>query len=127
MSAAIPLAAQIIAQAAVGATGIGGIGAGLIIGGATILGGYVAHELFGSRDNLNQARDQVDIRGNYVSTDRTVPLVYGRRLVGSNDVFIEIGRKGEDPEGTDNYLWVVHVLGEGLCEGINQVEKMIFF
>ena len=68
MAAIIPVAAQLIAAAAASAAGIGGVGAALIIGGAALLGGYIASELFGSRDSSRQEAVATSVRGNYFAT-----------------------------------------------------------
>ena len=121
MPQAIPIAAQIAATALAGSLQMGAVASALIIGGATILGGYVASELISSGDLKAQDSDELAIRANYVSTERSIPLIYGERLVGSNDIFIEGGIKGADPvDDGKRYLWVVHILGEGECEGIKQ-------
>lgn len=124
MAAAIPIVVQAIAAVAISSIGIasGSFLGALILGGATLLGGFIANELFGGRDDLSQHRDQTAIRANYVSTEKTIPIIYGERLVGSNDVFAEIGSRGQAPPDNKKYLWVVHVLGEGVCEGIAQEE-----
>lgn len=123
MAAAVPIVFQVAAAAAISAAGVasGGWMAALIIGGATLLGGYVANELFGNSDDLSQDSDKMAIRGNYVSAEKAIPLIYGERLVGSNDVFIEVGQRGFDPvDDGKRYLWIVHVLGEGVCNGLSQ-------
>ncbi len=52
------------------------------------------------------------------STTAPLPVVYGEKLVGGNDVFIEA-------TGTDNKdLWIVQTLAEGECEGIAQVDSV---
>ncbi len=136
MAAAVPIVAQVVAAAVIGGLKISGVAASLIMAGATLLGGYAASRLAGSKA-------KVDLRVNYVSTDKAIPIIYGSRLIGSNDVFAEVGRSGGTPPdpwpnlcpalfekteeslsigGSGKFLWVVHTLCEGEIEGINQVE-----
>ena len=122
MAAIIPIAAQFIALAVTSAAGIGGVASALIVGGAALLGAYVANELFGGRDSAGQDSLVTSIRANYVSTERVIPIVYGRRLLGSNDVFAEIGNDGTFTPSDIKYLWVVHVIGEGEIDGIHRVD-----
>jgi hypothetical protein len=118
MAAVIPIAFQLAAAYLIPAGSSLAV-SGLIMGGAALLGGYVASELFGGRD----ARDQLeDVRSNYVSANKTIPIVYGKRLIGSNDVFAEAGTKGELGDNKGSYFWVVHVLCEGEIEGVSKIE-----
>lgn len=114
MPAAIPLAAQIAAVVGVGAAGLSGTVVGsLIVAGAGIVSGLVARNNLG-RDSTEQIRGQELVTSNLVTTQRTIPLVYGERLVGSNDVYIEMA-------GANFFdMWIVHCLGEGECSGIAQ-------
>jgi hypothetical protein len=119
MPSAIPIAFQIVAATLIPA-GASTLVAGLIMGGASLLGAYIASQLFGSGKTDEPSKE---LTRNYVSTNKTVPLIYGRRLVGSNDVFIEMGSRGETETGKKkNYLWVVHALGEGEIEGISTTD-----
>lgn len=118
MAAIIPIAFQIAAAYLIPA-GTSVAISSLIIGGAALLGGFLATELFG-RDA--QKQKDTEVRGNYTSTERTIPIVYGKRVVGTNDVFVEAGTKGELGDNGGSFLWVDGVLCEGEIEGINQVE-----
>ena len=136
MAAAIPIVAQVVAAAVIGGLKISGVAASLIMAGATLLGGYAASRLAGSKVKL-------DLRVNLVSTDKAVPIIYGTRLIGSNDVFAEVGRSGGTPPdpwpnlcpetfksapeslewgSSGKFIWVVHTVCEGEIEGINQIE-----
>lgn len=136
MAAAIPLVAQVVAAGIISGLKISGVAASLIMAGATLLGGYAASKLAGSKVKL-------ELRANYVSTDKALPIIYGTRLIGSNDVFAEVGRSGGTPPdpwpnlcpetfestpeslslgSSGKFIWVVHTLCEGEIEGINQVE-----
>lgn len=136
MAAAIPIVAQIVGVAAIAGLKVSGVAASLIMAGATLLGGYAASRFAGSKGKL-------DTRANYVSTDKAIPIIYGTRLIGSNDVFAEVGRSGGTPPdpwpnlcpemfesapesltfgSSGKFLWVVHTLCEGEIEGINQVD-----
>jgi len=115
MPAAIPLILQIGATALT--AGLGTVASALIVGGATLAGAYLASALFGNK----QKAGATDIRANFVTTDRPIPSIYGRQLVGSNDVFAEAGKNGEGPSNR-KCLWVVHSLGEGVIYGLGQIE-----
>jgi hypothetical protein len=118
MPAAIPIILQAGAQYAIAAFKLGSMAAALVMGGATLLGAYIASEMFGSSA---QEQDQTSLRANFASTDRTIPIIYGTRLIGSNDVFAEVGTEGEG-SNRGRWLWVVHCLCEGEIEGINQID-----
>jgi len=113
MPAAIPIAAQIAAASIAGAVGLGGLTSAAIVAGAGMLGAYVASKIMGS-DAGNHIDALANIKLNTSTTQRTVPLIYGEHKVGSNDVFIEVSKTGT------KYLYIVHCLGEGECEGISQ-------
>ena len=115
MPAAVPIITQAVAASIVAATGAGAIGTALIYGGAALVGGLLARELMGSE---LQAEDAISIRANITATNRTLPLIYGTRMVGSNDVFMEMGTEGDLTPDKEGYLWIVSVLGEGETEGI---------
>ena len=56
------------------------------------------------------------VKTNFRTTEAYIPLVYGLRKVGGNDVFMA-------SVGTNNeYLWIVQTLSEGECEGINYAD-----
>ena len=119
MPAAIPVVTQAAAAAIVSATGVGVAGSALIYGASAIVGGLLARELIGRGEEAGL--DDVSIRENHIATNRTLPIIYGKRLIGSNDVFIEMGTRGEvTNEG--GYLWIVSVLGEGLTDSIDSDE-----
>ncbi|WP_041281517.1 phage tail protein [Desulfocurvibacter africanus] len=65
---------------------------------------------------MKKARRQMSknasLKGVTRSTEEPLPLVYGTRLVGGNQVFVEVA--GEN----NRYLWIVQNLAEGECEGI---------
>lgn len=116
MAAAIPIATQVIAVAVVGSFGVTGVAASLIIGGAALLGGYLASRL----TKIKEA--EPDFRANYVRTGTTIPLIYGSRLIGSNDVYFAIGKDGKSESGGGGkYLWIVSAVCEGEIEGIGSV------
>jgi hypothetical protein len=116
MAAGIPIATQIIAAALVGSFQVTGIAATLIMGGAALLGGYLASRL----TKVKEA--EPDFRANYVSTNKTIPVLYGTRLTGSNDVYIAIGKSGESSSGGGGkYLWIVSTLCEGEIDGYNSI------
>jgi len=59
--------------------------------------------------------EETGVRVNACSTQEAIRIVYGTQEVGGNDVFRETS-------GTDlSYLWIVQALGEGPCEGVNQI------
>jgi hypothetical protein len=119
MPAAIPSVFQLVAATITTGAGLGPMASGLIAGGASLLGGFVAREMVGNK----QLKDAEEIRENFVSTERTIPLIYGRRMVGGNIVYAEVAGEGEGSEPTKgNYLWVVYVIGEGEIEGFGQKE-----
>jgi len=60
-----------------------------------------------------EAQEDNALRLNEKSTQRMLPLVYGTRLVGTNDVFIELAE-----EDNKAYIWIVSALAEGQCAGI---------
>lgn len=63
-------------------------------------------------------RDLNGIKRTTRSTTEPLPVVYGEKLVGGNDVFIEA-------TGTDNKdLWIVQTLAEGECDSIAQVDSV---
>lgn len=116
MAALIPLVAQIGATAIISALGAGAVASTAIIGAATLAGAYIS-------SRLQPGQKAKDVRTNYVSTDHIIPVVYGKRLVGGNIVFTEVGWKGEGTSSSKTkYLWVVVALCEGEIEGINQVD-----
>ena len=115
MPAAIPIAAQVIALVAT--AHLGAVASSLIVGGAGLLGGYIASRL--SRPKL----PAIDFRSNYVTTDKVIPIVYGKRIIGSNDVFFFSGKDGNSlTGGSGKYLWIVSTLCEGEIEGIDYYE-----
>ena len=113
MPAAIPIAAQVAAGAIVKAVGMGALAGSMFVAGAGILGSYVANRMLGS-DSYNQTDSLLNIKLNTTTTQRTIPIIYGEQKVGSNDVFIEV------TTGSTKYMFIVHCLGEGVCEGIAQ-------
>ena len=113
MPAAIPLAAQIAAQAAVSAVGLGAVAGSVVVAGAGLLASYVSLKALGG-DSSSQTDALLNIKLNTSTTQRTIPLIYGEQKIGSNDVFIQAD--GSKPM----YLYIVHCLGEGECEGIAQ-------
>jgi len=113
MPAAIPIGAQIAASSIAGAIGLGGLSSAAIVAGAGMLGSYVASRIIGS-DAGNHIDALANIKLNTSTTQRTVPLIYGEHKVGSNDVFIEVSKTGT------KYIYIIHCLGEGECEGISQ-------
>ena len=74
-----------------------------MVGGSALLGGRLR---FGVREGARQ-----ELRYNTSTTQATLNLVYGKRIIGSNDVFVELTNKNKT-------LWIVHCLGEGEIEGI---------
>lgn len=115
MAAAIPIAFQVGAMFLT--AGMSAITSALIVGGATLLGGYLASKLVRGKE------PEIDLRANYVSTDKTIPLIYGTRLIGSNDVFIAVGKDGTSSSGgKGKYIWIVSTLCEGEIDGFNQIE-----
>jgi hypothetical protein len=118
MPAAIPIAAQVLATYIASAVGAGTATAALISGGAALLGGYIASELMGSKGQIGVPEDPQE---NYISTSRSIPVVYGTYRVGGNTVFAEAGKESPDSDSKDSYLWVVQVLSEGEIHGFNKV------
>jgi hypothetical protein len=95
--------------------GLGSLASALIIGGAAILGGYLSSMM--QPQDAQEAGSGLDIMMNMRHVQRPVPIIYGTRKMGSNDVFM--GTSIEDK----GILWVVHVLGEGPIEGIATNEE----
>jgi len=96
--------APIIAGAAVAFFGpIGAVAGAILVGGSALLGGRLR---FGVREGARH-----ELRYNTSTTQATLNLIYGKRIVGSNDVFVELTNKNKT-------LWIVHCLGEGEIEGI---------
>lgn len=58
----------------------------------------------------------IEIKGNTRSTKKPVRLVYGKRRVGGNDVFIQT------TDAKNSNLWIIQTLSEGPCDSINQVD-----
>lgn len=85
----------------------------IIVGAAGVVGAYLASDGFSMGDWGAQAKDADLIQANFKSTQKTIPVVYGKRRVGSNDVFVEIS--GENDE---RILWIVSCLSEGECDSI---------
>ena len=112
MPAAIPFVTQAAAAIVVSTLGLGAVGSAIVYGASALVGGLLHRELMGSD---SQASELDSLRLNHISTNRTMPLIYGSRLIGSIDVFIEGDNRGD-------YLWIVSVLGEGEVEGLDQVE-----
>jgi len=113
MPAAIPIAAQVAAGAVVKAVGLGALSGSMFVAGAGLLGAYVANRMIGS-DSFSQSDSLQNIKLNTNTTQRTIPLVYGEQKAGGNDVFIEVS------DSKPKYMYIVHCLGEGECEGISQ-------
>lgn len=105
----------LIAAAGVVTFGIGGALGALIVGGSALLGGFIAKSDLSITDLEKQGEDT---RFNSFDTQRTVGVIYGKKLVGSNDVFIAMS---QDIGGSYRYVWIVSCLGEGECQEINQV------
>lgn len=106
MGKIIPLAAAIIVSAV---PGIGAITSALIVGGASILGGFISSLAMQQPDQQRAGRE---LMLNDRSTQKPIPIIYGERKVGSNDVYMGISGIG------NNFLWIIHALGEGPIEGI---------
>lgn len=94
--------------------GLGSLASALIIGGAGILGGYLSSIL--QPKASQEAGSGIDIMMNMRHVQRPVPIIYGTRKIGSNDVFMSTST--EDSA----VLWIVHVLGEGPLEGVETDE-----
>ena len=112
MPAAIPIGVQVAASAVATSVGLGGLATSAIVAGAGLLGSYVASKIIG-KDANSYLSVLANMKLNTSTTQRTIPLVYGEHKVGSNDVFIEV------TEGGTKYIYIVHCLGEGECEGIS--------
>lgn len=121
MPAVIPIGFQFAALATAGALELSAATTTLLMGGASLLGGFVAGEIFGS-DGSAKNNDAESLRVNSSSLNKTIPIVYGKRLLGSNDVFVQLGTKGDGTSNKKKYIWVAHAICEGFIEGINQVE-----
>lgn len=104
-------------------------GVGLVLGGAALMvfGQWYGVSLIaaggsllaaGAQDTDTKQKDRnYGIRANTRTTDAPYPVVYGKRLIGSNDVYIA-------STGTENkYLWIVSNLSEGPCSGIDTDEN----
>lgn len=87
----------------------------LIIGGAGIVGGFLAQQDISVSDWENQAAGPDRMQLNTKTTQRTIPIVYGQMRVGSNDVFMQMAGTGDTRR-----LWIVSALCEGEIEGIAQ-------
>jgi len=87
----------------------------LIIGGAGIIGGFLAKQDLSVSDWDSQATGPDRMQANTKTTQRTIPVVYGQMRVGSNDVFMQMAGTG-----ADRRLWIVSALCEGEIEGIAQ-------
>jgi len=105
----------VVAALGVMTFGVGGILAAAIIGGSALVGGLVAGSDISITD-LN--KQEQSTRFNTIDTQRTISVIYGKRLVGSNDIFFEMS----DIEEEEHYLWLVSCLAEGECDSINQIE-----
>ena len=117
MPAAIPIVATVVAAAMGASTTVVAI--------VGLVGSIVAGAL--SRSMLDEpttpARGSRDltrgIRANTRSTNRHLPVLYGKMRVGGNVVFME-------STGTSNQdLWMVVNLAEGECEGIEQDTNLV--
>jgi hypothetical protein len=93
--------------------------AALIVGGAGLVGSFLSKSDMGLGEWDQQAQDAELLKANNHTTQRTVPVVYGRRKVGSNDVFMEMAGDGDDRR-----LWIVSCLCEGEIEGISEVDNV---
>lgn len=87
----------------------------LIIGGAGIIGGFLAQQDISVSDWERQAAGPDRIQQNTKTTQRTIPVIYGELLVGSNDVFMQMAGSGDNRR-----LWIVSALCEGEVDGIIQ-------
>ena len=94
--------------------------AALITGSAGLVGAFLSKADLGLGEWDKQANDAESIRLNVQTTQRTVPLIYGKRKIGSNDVFIEMAeyKSGEIKE---KRMWIVSCLCEGPIEGIETI------
>lgn len=108
------LAVTAAAVVAAGAVGLGPIATALVMGGAALAGSFIASELLPSGDVVNSADS---IRYNSRTTQKVIPVLYGERLIGSNDVFIEFIKDGATKKSN---LWIVHAIAEGECDSIAQ-------
>ena len=113
MPAAIPIVAQMAAGAVASSLGLGALAGSMLVAGAGMLGAYVANKMVGP-DADSQSGSLQNIKLNTNTTQRTIPLVYGEQKAGGNDVFIEV--TDTDPK----FMYIIHCLGEGECEGIKQ-------
>jgi hypothetical protein len=116
VASALPLAALLVAPL----LGLGAIGTLLFVGAASIGGSIITKETTSIADVSSDESSAVDIRLNYRTTQKTLPVIYGDRRVGSNDVFIEMTGDSQ------KYMWIVHCIGEGICEGIAQDSEFGF-
>ena len=107
----------IIALAAVAAVPALAPFSALIVGGAGLVGSFLGQQDLGIGEWERQATDADIIKGNNRTTQRTVPVLYGKRKVGSNDVFMEMAGTGRDRR-----LWIVSCLCEGETEGIEVID-----
>lgn len=98
---ALPLVAAVISPL----LGLTGIAAALFVGGAAVAGSMLT-------SIENSSENPLEMHINTRTTQRIVPVIYGERKVGGNDVFI-----GMTGEGSDD-MWIVQALSEGICEGI---------
>jgi len=103
----LPIAAAIITAA----LPFGPLISALIVGGAAILGGFISSsvERLPDQEQLPSGRE---LKINDRTTQKAMPVIYGTRKIGSNDVFM--GTSGDRNE----YLWIVHAIGEGPLEGV---------
>lgn len=85
----------------------------IIVGASGLLGAYLASDGMSLGDWGAQAKDADLIQSNFKSTQKTIPIVYGKRRVGSNDVFMEMSG-----EGDNRTMWIVSCLAEGECTSI---------
>lgn len=94
--------------------------AGLIVAGAGLVGAVLGKADMGLGEWEEQKQGSNLLEFNERSTQRTIPLIYGTRKVGSNDVFIDTCDIPNKPEGSG--LLIVGCLCEGEIEGIEEIE-----
>jgi len=115
MAAAIPLAIGLLASTATTTAVTAGVlsaaSAAFIMAGTQVLASVVASHM--SSDQQGEANGLQNLRGNTISSQKTIPILYGRHRVGGNDLYIG---------ASDDSVVALQAICEGPISGIESIE-----
>ncbi len=114
MAAAIPIAIGALASAATGTAVTAGVlsaaAAAFIMAGTQVLAAVVSSHL--SSEQQGEAFGLQNLRANSLSSQKTIPILYGRHRVGGNDLYIG---------ANEDSIVVLQAICEGPIEGLESM------